>query len=40
VDGSAPEWGGSDTFCTTVDALDAVWNLAFAPSNCGAATLL
>jgi prepilin-type N-terminal cleavage/methylation domain-containing protein len=40
VGGSEPEWGGSDTSCTTVDAPDAVWNLAFAPSNCGAATLL
>lgn len=38
--GSPLDWGGSDASCTTTDAPDAVWNLAFAPANCGGATLL
>jgi prepilin-type N-terminal cleavage/methylation domain-containing protein len=42
VGGNAPEWGGSDTSCTTQDfaAPDTAWNLANAPTNCGGATLL
>ena len=38
--GDPLEWGGNDTSCTTTDDADAAWNLAFAPTNCGAATLL
>ncbi len=38
--GDPLEWGGNDTSCTTSDDADAAWNLAFAPTNCGAATLL